>query len=668
MLEPEDLLSRFQKVKKSGGSWTACCPAHDDKTPSLSMSRGDDGRWLLKCHAGCSQNAVLQAANLEAHDLFPKPNHPLRQRIVATYDYTDEQGDLLHQVVRYDPKEFRQRRPDGNGDWEWNMKGVRRVLYQLDALQHKTTVFIVEGEKDADCLAALNLQATCNSGGAGKWRDSYTEQLTAAGITTAIVIPDNDPPGYTHAQGVATSCHLAGIKTKLLRLPGARKGDDLSDFLTSHRKDELLALGKAAPLFTPETADAGERPDIPAQRTITLTAASSITVRPVRWLWDGRLALGTLGLLGGREGAGKTTCAYTISADITRGTLPGVYLGKPHAVIMAATEDSWQHTIVPRLIAADANLDLVFRVDVVTPEATETAVSLPLDLVALEREVRKVEPALILLDPLLSRLARHLDTHKDAEVRLALEPLVRLADAVSVCVLGIIHVNKGHSTDPLTLLMGSRAFAAVARSVLFLMTDPEDAAVRLLGQPKNNLGRTDLPTLQFRIVEVRVAETEEGDVLTAKLEWLGETDRSITEAIDATAASVGDRTATSEAADWLHDYLTDQGPRCKSAAVKQAGRQAGHSVDALKRARQRLRVESVPVGFPRQTYWELPQSEQQPKGDAPTAPTAPTALTKSGGRRRESTAAPIDTQLVQSVQWGQSGEPAPTGAKEEEGA
>jgi len=203
---------------------------------------------------------------------------------------------------------------------------------------------------------------------------------------------------------------------------------------------------------------------------------------------------------------------------VTRGTLPGCYSGSPRGVIVAATEDSWEHTIVPRLMAAGADLDLVFRVDVRTPVGLDT-LSLPRDLAELEHRVREVQAALIVLDPLLSRLDAHLDTHKDAEVRLALEPLVALAHATDACVVGLIHVNKSSSNDALTLLMASRAFAAVARAVLFVMADPEDAGTRLLGQAKNNLGRTDLPTLLFRIVAAHVADTRRAPCRRAS--WSG---------------------------------------------------------------------------------------------------------------------------------------------------
>jgi len=365
------------------------------------------------------------------------------------------------------------------------------------------------------------------------------------------------------------------------------------------------------------------------QRQVILTPASAIPMRPVRWLWENRLALGTLTLLGGREGVGKTICAYTLTADITRGALPGKYLGTARRVIVAATEDSWAHTIVPRLVAARADLDLVYRVDVTSIEGTDTTLSLPRDLVELERVVSEVQAALIILDPLISRLDATLDSHKDAEVRLGLEPLVKLAEAADALVLGLIHVNKSASSDPLTLLMGSRAFAAVARAVLFVMVDPDDETARLIGQVKNNLGRMDLPTLTFRIVGEKVADTAEGPVWTGKLEWLGESDRSISEAVE---AAPGGRTATSEAADWLQNYLTSVGGTQDSQTIQEEGRRAGHSKSALYRAKDKLRITSATSGFPRKARWSLP----------PVVPSSGGAPTTESTGTTGNTDAPVD--------------------------
>lgn len=372
--------------------------------------------------------------------------------------------------------------------------------------------------------------------------------------------------------------------------------------------------------------------DVEACRKVRLRAASTFTPKPVHWCWDGRMPRGELSLLAGREGIGKSTVAYTLAAQLSRGMLPGDCYGTPRAVFVAATEDSWEHAIVPRLMAAGADLERVFCVDVTTSEEVDTGLSLPRDLPGLEWSMREHDAALLLLDPLMSRLSATLDTHKDADVRLGLEPVVRIAQRTGAAVLGIIHVNKSGGTDPLNTVMGSRAFSAVARAVLFVMVDPDDDSVRLLGVPKSNLGRTDLPTLAFSIASAKVADTDDGEVWSSRVTWLQDRSQSIREVLEASVETSDARSATSEAVGWLEDHLLSQGGTDSSKAIKEAGHKAGHTVDALKRARLRLRAKSEASGFPRQTYWSLPSAavqSEQPSGCSPgeTSPTAPTAPT-----------------------------------------
>jgi hypothetical protein len=312
--------------------------------------------------------------------------------------------------------------------------------------------------------------------------------------------------------------------------------------------------------------------------------------------------------LAGREGIGKSSVAIAIAAQITRGQLRGIYFADPRAVIVAATEDSWAHTIVPRLMAAGADLDRIYRVDVTVAGGLDSALILPSDLSALEKNVAEVHAALILLDPLLSRLDSSLDSHKDAEVRVALEPLVALADRSAVAVLGLIHVNKSGGQDPLNIVMGSRAFASVARSVLFAMKGPdwEEDGVYLLGEPKNNLGRSDLPTLTYRIEGAHVADTDEGEIWTGRVEWTGETDLSIGDALIASGEGGDTRTATADAAAWLAEYLKSVGGRAASVTAKSEGRGYGHSERTLKRAANQIGVLVERSGFPSQTFWQLP--------------------------------------------------------------
>src|SRR4249919_950852 len=150
-------------ARKVAGGYMVRCPAHQDRNPSLSVTEGADGRVLLTCHAQCATDDIVAALGLTMRDLMP-PRPERDRHIVATYDYVDTAGALLYQVVRFDPKDFRQRRPDGNGGWVWNLRGVDRVLYHLPAVQAAIdagdTIWIAEGEKDADALRAQGVTAT----------------------------------------------------------------------------------------------------------------------------------------------------------------------------------------------------------------------------------------------------------------------------------------------------------------------------------------------------------------------------------------------------------------------------------------------------------------------------------------------------------------------------
>ena len=112
MITTGELLKRLRGVKRAGKGWSAQCPAHEDRRASLSVAEGADGRLLVHCHAGCDLERILEALRVDVKDLFPDDPRG-RGEILATYDYTDEEGNLLFQVVRFYPKDFRQRRPAG---------------------------------------------------------------------------------------------------------------------------------------------------------------------------------------------------------------------------------------------------------------------------------------------------------------------------------------------------------------------------------------------------------------------------------------------------------------------------------------------------------------------------------------------------------------------------
>jgi hypothetical protein len=607
----------------------------------------------MYCHAGCEIESIMSELRLPMSALFDQDSRDSRVRIEAIYDYLDDTAALLFQVVRYGHKRFRQRRPDGCGGYLWNLNGIQRVPYRLPqlltAVHEGQRVFVPEGEKDVHALERAGQVATCNPMGAGKWRPEFNRYFAGARVT---IVCDKDYPGWTHAIDVADQ--LAAVTSDVQVVEARGNAKDSADHLAAGYEIEefipisLDELRRRVATATSALASVREQSHIDGddsddeKRRLTLTPASAIKIRPVRWLWHDRIAVGTLALLAGREGIGKSILIYQLAADLTRGRLEGVHRGRPKAVIVAATEDSWEHTIAPRLMAADADLELIQRIDVTTSGGFQSSLTLPSDLVALGDCVDRVQAALMLMDPLISRLDRKLDTYKDAEVRQALEPVVALADRFAISVVGLIHLNKSTTDDPLTAIMASRAFTSVPRSILFVALDPEDESIRILGQPKNNLGRMDLPSLTFTIRGVNVADTDEGPVFTGQLAWLGETDRTIRDVLRYAAESSDTRTNTEEAAVWLDDYLRMRKVEA-SKVIKDDGRREGHNQDPLKRARKRIGAGITHYGFPRRTYWSAPglqpdeverileqraQSEQTSRSThgeiAPTALTAPT--------------------------------------------
>jgi 5S rRNA maturation endonuclease (ribonuclease M5) len=243
----ENLVERL-KAKRSGNGWIAKCPAHDDRKPSLCIDEGSDGRALIKCQAGCPTANVLAALGLRAGDLF-RVTRRNGSKPVATYDYTDETGRLLYQVCRFKPKDFRQRRRDWKGRWIWNLNSVRRVLYRLPEVIKAQTVCVTEGEKDADNLAKIGITATCNCGGASKWRDDYSESLRSKDVA---IFGDDDEPGRAHVEQVIASLNGVARSIKHVRLPVHDVSDHIATLPAKAAAQSITELIDAAPVLTSE--------------------------------------------------------------------------------------------------------------------------------------------------------------------------------------------------------------------------------------------------------------------------------------------------------------------------------------------------------------------------------------------------------------------------------
>ncbi len=270
------LAAKYSKepMRQSDGGWLTSCPKHADDKTSLSLNI-KDGKFLWHCHAGCSQDNVFAAIKpyLPSKSSSKKAKH-----IEKTYPYHDANDKLIVEKVRYFPKAFVIRKPNNNGDWIYKdaTKNIdKSILYRLPqilaTINDKQTIYICEGEKDADRLTAIGLAATCNLFGASKdmakpkWNDENTRWLKGAENVT--IFPHNDDAGRAHVHAIASSLYRADIPCKVVELPGLQDKQDVSDWLANGgTKEQLLELIDKTPCWQPDKDSELKDTDNQAQR------------------------------------------------------------------------------------------------------------------------------------------------------------------------------------------------------------------------------------------------------------------------------------------------------------------------------------------------------------------------------------------------------------------
>jgi hypothetical protein len=330
--------------------------------------------------------------------------------------------------------------------------------------------------------------------------------------------------------------------------------------------------------------------------------ARDIKPEHVTWLWPGRLAVGKVSVIDGDPGLGKSTQTLDIAARISSGApLPGsVTATHPRGVVILSAEDGAADTIVPRLNASRADLNRVFIMTGVRAlEGADDAVALPRDLAAVEQAITDIDAALLIVDPLMAYLGAETNAHRDQDVRRALAPMAMMLERTGCAGLLIRHLNKAQAGSALYRGGGSIGIIGAARFGLLVAKDPDDEGARILAPTKCNIGPHP-PALRFRLEGVPGTDV-------AKVVW-----DNAPVAVDAAgllAAAAGDdeeRSALGEACDWLEQMLA-LGPRPVADVLRDA-RRDGHAERTVKRAKQRLGIQSSREGFGPGSHvrWFLP--------------------------------------------------------------
>ncbi|WP_081063966.1 AAA family ATPase [Burkholderia cepacia] len=376
----------------------------------------------------------------------------------------------------------------------------------------------------------------------------------------------------------------------------------MTDHLADFDLEDELEAGRVAAARSAFFAKTRSVNDEKARPAVTISRASAIVPEAIRWLWSDWLPEGKLTLLAGSPGTGKTTLALALAATVTTGgTWPdGSACNRVGDVLVWSGEDNPADTIVPRLMAAGADLD---RVHIITGRTDGNGELLPFDPAAdmplLSERLADMDAArLLILDPIVSAVSG--DAHRVNDVRRNLQSLVDMASAHGCCVLGISHFAKGtKGSSPAERVIGSQAFVALARMVLVAGKD-ETAERRILARAKSNIA-PDEGGVAYSL------ELTEADGITAsRVVWGALINGSARDILgDVEQQDEETKTERAEASEFLEGLLSD-GPM-SSKQIRKDADEAGFSWRTMHRAADALGVEKRKVGMKEGWQWALPK-------------------------------------------------------------
>lgn len=464
------------------------------------FERGASGGMIDLIEYALQGNREQALAWLE--ESFGKPGESGGQpeRIASVYDYQDETGAVLFQVVRKEPKRFLQRRSED----DWSVKGIRVVPYNLPrvraAIEAQEPVFVVEGEKDVENLVKLGLTATCNAGGAGKWKREHAECLRDADV---IVIPDNDQAGEDHAESVAQSLAGKATRIRILRLIGLERKGDVSDWLEAgNAVTALIDL-------------ASEAPDWRAASRIALTwLGEEDRIPPRNWLVKGILGENELSVIYAPSGGGKSFFALDLSARVAanmdwfghkvRGC-PTMYVAAEGSRGFRMRMKAWRQHHHPESVGAPFVM-FASSVDLLDPKSN--GIDIVQDAMQEIHDHTGESVRLIVLDTLSRMMPGGVDS-EPRDVKLFLENTERLRTESGAHVMIVHHSGKETERG----MRGSSMLRDFADTVIEIKGSETDGPLQAIIQKQKD--GQDGQSYRFNLLQSTVGEDEDGDPITS---------------------------------------------------------------------------------------------------------------------------------------------------------
>lgn len=579
-----EFLPRLKGVTKGiGNQYYAKCPAHEDQHASLSVSEGDDGRILLNCHVGCTPQEIVNELGLTINDLFSddRTAPASKPEIVARYNYTDIDGNLLNQKTRFSDKSFSWSHKE-NGKWTRGHKG-NPVLYNLPALKSSGTVYVVEGEKDVETMKRNGFISVCGAHGAGsgKWLPQYTEALKGRNV---IVIPDNDTQGKNFAvetcnalAGHAASVKMINLTDEWINLP--EKGD-ISDVFQMDKPNDVLIKLEALVTVTKEWNPANEENGIDTGEDsffFCFKTLDEFEEEEATWLVPGWIPEGQITLLASDGGVGKTTLWCDIVSAISSGKPcildPPGYTRKPEKVCFLTTEDSVRKKLKKKLRLSGANMKNIITPDFLNDKDGQLR-DMKFGSDKMKRFLSRYKFVLCVFDPVQGFVPPEINMGSRNAMRDCTAPLISLGEICGTTFLVVCHTNKRKGAYGRDRIADSADLWDIARSVI--MTGfTEEQGIRYLSNEKNNY--TELQeTILYSFDENGLIQ-KEGTTWKRDREYMAET-------ISATSAPKRD-----DCKEYILHALDDAGGSMKTKDLEEQAKEAGYSYITIRRAKDSLK-------------------------------------------------------------------------------
>ena len=606
----------FNPIKRGNG-YTARCPAHDDQYPSLDVDPSKDGKPLTVCRSqDCKFESILDALGLKgvSYEKPVKTPYHIRKG-VKVHSPAKLDGDKL--VVPCFNVEGKKLGTQTIHPEKFDAKGKMLDKLNSEGLNTKQSFFPFGDIENADCL----LFATGYSTTASVYESTGSPAIMALNDGTLpeivrllrtkyagkefVICADYD--ARDKFVRVATECNAR------LCFPEPINGNQKTDFndvmsalgksavcdvigdarfvVASERKPDPIEATKSKPNLAPA------RPS-PETETVILRSAASIVPRRIDWLWNGWLAVGKLHLLAGAPGTAKTTIALTWSAAISRGgEFPDGSPAKRGKVLIWSSEDDPRDTLIPRLIAAGADLNNIHIVESVNHNNKGKRVFDPSkDFPLLKSAVEQVgNVSFMVIDSVADAVAG--DAGKNNQVRRALAPVKEFAEEMGIATLGITHFNKNVTGKAMSRIIDSVAFVGLPRVVMIAFKKRGNGS--LIMRAKSNIGPDNGGYEFYTYVEPLL----EYDGITAnRVGWKGYVEGSADDHLrDAESNIAEPENEQQKAEKFLMDEFSD-GMRRESADVIDKAKSLGISFDSLQRARKELGMFSKKINNKWYTY------------------------------------------------------------------